>query len=118
MFPLLSEDELLSASLRCTVFNNPEIMVNKLYNDSKERVIVTEEHKDQAEKMREEARKQAEEGQEQKAQMKEKAQAEQSDFKDDDSKAWAKQDETQGSRNAQEEEIQQEKGNNQFNQYR
>ncbi|SOC41296.1 hypothetical protein [Salinicoccus kekensis] len=79
---------------------------------------MTEEHKDQAEKMREEARKQAEEGQEQKAQMKEKAQPGQGNFKDDDTKAWAKQDETQGSRNAQEEEIQQEKGNNQFNQYR
>lgn len=80
--------------------------------------MMTEDHKDQTEKMKEEARKQAEEGQEKKAQMKEKAQAPQGDFKDDDSKDWAKQDETQGSRKAEEAEIQQEKGNNQFNQYR
>ena len=79
---------------------------------------MTDEHKDQVEKLKDKAQKQAEEGQEQKAQMEEKAQAKKHDFKDEKSKAGSKQEETQGKVDDAVEQVHKEKGNNQFNQYR
>jgi hypothetical protein len=50
--------------------------------------------------------------------MKEKAQAKQQDFRDEKSKVQAKQDETQGKINDAADQVEQEKGDNQFNQYK
>ncbi|MBY8908645.1 hypothetical protein K6L05_02450 [Salinicoccus roseus] len=50
--------------------------------------------------------------------MKEKAQAKQQDFRDEKAKVQAKQGETQGKINDAADQVEQEKGDNQFNQYK
>ncbi|MFC3418047.1 hypothetical protein ACFOLA_00830 [Salinicoccus hispanicus] len=79
---------------------------------------MAEDKKNQQEQMREKAEQKAEEGKSQKEQMKEKAQAKQSDYRDEKSKDEAKQVETQGKAPDVEDQVFDEKGDNQFNQYR
>lgn len=79
---------------------------------------MSEENKNQQERMKEVAEQKAEEGKRQKEQMKEKAQAKQSDYRDEKSKDLAKHVETQGKAPDVEDQAELEKGENPSNQYR